>query len=913
MLDFCLRLFCPGPGRRQKRERYTNPASLALSRPRRRYPLPKPVYPLPAPIIPPLEQNYEQPRPISSIYYPEPDLEFGPESELFHSQRFQRVPLDPGLRHRLEPAAQQVHFVDPEQEVYLPLPRPRSPPRQHIHFVQQLPPPYIPSPPPSPTTHHIHILPPPAVLPAPRQFSPPHTHIHLLGPVPPPQIATPPAQALALIPIPKVKRKMNFPNHPHPHQHPNPHHHHNHNHNHRHRSPSTSPSRSRSPLSHAHHPPHNQANNQHNNPNNLNNIPLADLIRDVLHRYLQINLPPGTAISIARLLSNSRNPNANLNIQANAGLGRNRSRSPSQGGGQGRGRRGGNNSNGNGAANVNVVGNGRKGNGGNKQAVMSSDSSSDSSDPPTRKSKTDLNEEIRRVNMCAQVANGIISPSMLDAEVHPKLDGKGQYSKGFQRPLKVRDFMAMDTKTLDALLITYDVSRVTHHSSDLAALSIFRAHNERNQNAPNHGARNPPCDCTICALVHEEQREARREILFEYLCVGALHGGSGVGSLLSLVLGHAQGQGHGQAQAQAQAQVQLTQAGGALIAGNPGGGGRRGGGGNHGANANSNANAAGYLILPQPGHAMQVQNVQGAVPNRLNNNNIGLAQPSQHAAHSHHLSQHLGGGGNVNGQGGLLKWRPGPYYPTTTVGYPIISKYVTTADGTITSVNHDGESKSTICVYPTGTGNERHCTVATYENDIVIDVNIVHITIIVIDGFQVTKTVTVTDSIIYTPTPPIQTMTTPPCSTGTGESYGKIHHVTVGDKGLNVYSPNQINANIGDIIRFEFLARTTPLLNPILTPLVISMVARMVLGINPAGKFDAFLEKAKNSGNSTVISFGTGYISGVPAPTDAYPTKTRPWITGVPSPSGYPSTPAQEATYTPVYKYPSIKRRSVQA
>lgn len=52
---------------------------------------------------------------------------------------------------------------------------------------------------------------------------------------------------------------------------------------------------------------------------------------------------------------------------------------------------------------------------------------------------------ILRVNMCAQVANGIISPSMLNAEVHPKLDAKGQYPKGFQRPLKLRDFMAMDS------------------------------------------------------------------------------------------------------------------------------------------------------------------------------------------------------------------------------------------------------------------------------------------------------------------------------------------------------------------------------------------------------------------------------------------------------------------------------------
>ncbi|KAF7867068.1 uncharacterized protein EAF02_009854 [Botrytis sinoallii] len=600
MLDFCLGLFCPGPGRRQKRERYINPASLALSRPRRRYPLPTPVYPLPAPTLPPPEQNYEQLRPISPIYYPELELEFEPEPELFHPQVFQRVPFDPDLRRRLEPATQQIHFVEPEPEAYLPLPRPRSPPRQHIHFIQQLPPPYIPSPPPPPTSHNIHVLPPPAILLPPRKPSPPQTHIHLLGPAPPPQINTPPAQTLALVPLPKAKRKMNFPNHLH--QHPHPHHHHNH--NHRHRSSSSSPS--------------------------------PDLIRDVLHRYLQINLPPGTAISIARLMSNSRNPNPNWSVQANAGTSRNRSRSRSQSRGQGRGRRGGNNNNGNGAGNGNAIGSGRKGNGGTRQAIMSSDSSSDSSDAPTQKSKTALLEEIRRVNMCTQVANGIIRPSMLNAEVHPKLDAKGKYLKDFQHPLKIKDFLAMDTKTLDALLTSYDVPVGTSHSStDTTMLAIFVSHLQKTK---SHGTRNSPCDCRVCASIREEQKEEKRRVLL---------------NISVWVLCTAPVQGHGQAPNQAQAQAQSARAGGALIAANAGGGSRHGGGGgNQAANANANANAAGYLILPQPGHAIQVQNVQGAVPNRLNNNNIGLAQPSQHAGHSHHQSQHLSGG---NGNGGILR------------------------------------------------------------------------------------------------------------------------------------------------------------------------------------------------------------------------------------------------------------------
>lgn len=47
--------------------------------------------------------------------------------------------------------------------------------------------------------------------------------------------------------------------------------------------------------------------------------------------------------------------------------------------------------------------------------------------------------------MCAQVANGIIRSSMLNAEVHPKLDAQGKFPRNFQGPLKVRDFLAMES------------------------------------------------------------------------------------------------------------------------------------------------------------------------------------------------------------------------------------------------------------------------------------------------------------------------------------------------------------------------------------------------------------------------------------------------------------------------------------
>ncbi|KAF7867070.1 uncharacterized protein EAF02_009856 [Botrytis sinoallii] len=216
--------------------------------------------------------------------------------------------------------------------------------------------------------------------------------------------------------------------------------------------------------------------------------------------------------------------------------------------------------------------------------------------------------------------------------------------------------------------------------------------------------------------------------------------------------------------------------------------------------------------------------------------------------------------------------------------------------------------------------SHKNCTVAIYENDIVIDVNVVDITIIIIDGFHVTKTVTITDSITYTPTPPIQTTTTSPHSTETGISNGEIHHVTVGDKGLKIYSPNQINANSNfntpcnfnggfdtgfnqfnptnatNITR-DFVVNTNKPIwfhcaqaNP-----KSHCQAGMVPGINPGDRFDAFLERVKNSGNSTVIPSGTGYITGVPTPTDTYTTKTGSWITGVPAPSGYPSTTSEKS------------------
>lgn len=98
------------------------------------------------------------------------------------------------------------------------------------------------------------------------------------------------------------------------------------------------------------------------------------------------------------------------------------------------------------------------------------------------------------------------------------------------------------------------------------------------------------------------------------------------------------------------------------------------GGAGHIGNAggrNSPGNAGGgpsYQILNPPGQLQRVQlqthaqaqlghgaNAVNGIPNRLNNNNIGLAQPAQPSAHHHHhATGHGNGNGQVHGQGRSL-------------------------------------------------------------------------------------------------------------------------------------------------------------------------------------------------------------------------------------------------------------------
>jgi hypothetical protein len=270
---------------------------------------------------------------------------------------------------------------------------------------------------------------------------------------------------------------------------------------------------------------------------------------------------------------------------------------------------------------------------------------------------------------------------------------------------------------------------------------------------------------------------------------------------------------------------------------------------------------------------------------------------------------------------------------TTT---PYKPPYVTTAGSQVTSVDYYG-SKTSVWVYPTGTGSH-DCTVAVYEKN-VVTVIIVNISVTIINGNPTTVTSTVTDAPkpTWTPTPP-----TPPTSTTTGlppSGTGVIHSVIVGADGELKYKDNQVIANIGDIIRFDFNSTNhtvtqSSLLEPckplaggfntgfnqfnnqsktglifrdykveVSTPLWFYCAQGahckkgMVLGVNPGTKFPEFLSRAPaNATSSTVAPTGTGGISitGVPAPTGGI------YITGVPAPS---------ATPYGTYNRPAVKGR----
>jgi plastocyanin len=288
----------------------------------------------------------------------------------------------------------------------------------------------------------------------------------------------------------------------------------------------------------------------------------------------------------------------------------------------------------------------------------------------------------------------------------------------------------------------------------------------------------------------------------------------------------------------------------------------------------------------------------------------------------------------------------GAAYPTNPTGPNHVESSrppsVTTAAGTVTSIAY-GEgsgSRSSVWVYPTGTGNKQG-TCKVYEDNIIIQIIYVDINVQIIDGTTQTVTVTKSESPVTTSSA-TTSKTTSHTTYPTGSP--KNHYVTVGAFGKNLYEPNQLNASIGDNIIFTFLAKNhtvtqsnfaTPCesnhmfdtgfnqFNPnnatnITRSYTVDTLkptwffcqqtghckSGMVLGINPAGKFDQFLDMAKKSGNSTSTASGTGV---------ATVSTVKPSGTGVATISTVKSSGTGSAKPTGGYKYPSLKGRSFQA
>jgi plastocyanin len=138
--------------------------------------------------------------------------------------------------------------------------------------------------------------------------------------------------------------------------------------------------------------------------------------------------------------------------------------------------------------------------------------------------------------------------------------------------------------------------------------------------------------------------------------------------------------------------------------------------------------------------------------------------------------------------------------PATITG----SSWVKTVGGTVTSCDYSG-SQTTVYVWPTGSASQ-DVTVVIYQELTVIQVAVVNLNVVINnDGQTSTVTVTKTDTPTYTPPPPPPQSTTATTSTSTSTAAKQTHTVQVGALGELIYGPNQLNAAIGDIVRFDFL------------------------------------------------------------------------------------------------------------
>ncbi|KAI9808213.1 MAG: hypothetical protein M1825_004670 [Sarcosagium campestre] len=212
------------------------------------------------------------------------------------------------------------------------------------------------------------------------------------------------------------------------------------------------------------------------------------------------------------------------------------------------------------------------------------------------------------------------------------------------------------------------------------------------------------------------------------------------------------------------------------------------------------------------------------------------------------------------------------------------SSVVTTQGSWVTSVDYKG-AESTVYAYPKDSNLKKYCNVAEYKDSVVIKVY--QVIVIIFNGPNGQYASTYTQN-----TPPTTTPSLPPppaSTTETAPGAAKTHKVDVGAFGELLFNPNQVDAAVGDVVEFNFLAKNhsvtqsefaTPCtfnngfdtgfnqFNPqntsglFLKPFTVTQTKPtwfyckqggppnhcgkgMVFGINPAGKMDAFIENAK--------------------------------------------------------------------
>ncbi|KAM3066241.1 hypothetical protein ACMFMF_010207 [Clarireedia jacksonii] len=271
------------------------------------------------------------------------------------------------------------------------------------------------------------------------------------------------------------------------------------------------------------------------------------------------------------------------------------------------------------------------------------------------------------------------------------------------------------------------------------------------------------------------------------------------------------------------------------------------------------------------------------------------------------------------------------------------SPYITTSAGMVTSISYgEGSSgRSSVWVWPTGTGKKQG-TCEIYQDNIVIQIIYVDLDVQITNGVTQTVTVTKSESPVTQTSIPSTITTSPPHTISTttykpnSSASPKTHYVTVGAQGKNLYEPNQLDAAVGDDIIFTFLARNhTVTQSNFATPCesnhgfdtgfnqfnpnnATNITRKYTVDtLKPtwffcaqtnhcksAGKFDQFLDMAKNSGNGSATATGvatmsTAHGTGVATISTAHGT-VAPSSTGNAKSTGY-------------YKYPSIKGRSFKA